>query len=366
MIVFKACIKIMLKNKIMLTVYFLVFTLMSVSMASSSSEKNNDMFDTKNVKVSIINNDNSQYADSLIKYIEENAKIVEIINTEEGIAEALFYRITEYVVDIPEGFGRAVEEGNDISIDKYQVAGTYSAVFMDDMINGFINRMKMAGADVSIDSGTKVIVEEATESNMKLALFNFAAYAIMANILTGVGALLSSFGKTDVRRRNIISPVSCVKIQIGQICGSVVFTDVIWLLMCIISVGLLGIVEIGIAEILMMINMLIFSLVMLSMGFFIGTLVQSENGRMICANVISLGFAFIGGVFVPTNMMGETVKIVGSFTPSYWYTKINDAILSVQEFTLSGMGDIWKYVGILILFAVAFIGMGMAATRRKQ
>lgn len=366
MTVFKASMKIFKRNWLLLSIYFLIFALMSLSMGIKAEDNANAAFETSNVKVSVINNDSSRYGESLENYLDKNTKLVDIVDSDEGIADALFYRYTEYIIRIPEGFGEKLEAGENVSIDKYQVAGSYSGVFMDNMINNYISGMKIYGADVPDINDTRVeIISEDKGENDKVYLFNFSAYSLMAIIILGVGALLATFNRADIRMRNLVSPVSGVRMSIIQIGACLFFMVIVWLLMTVAAVGIIGADNIQTADIYMIANTFIYAVVSLSIGFCIGTIIRSENGRTIATNVIALGFCFIGGVMIPVSMQGDSVKIIGSFTPTYWFTTANEALAGADKFTLGGLTEAWQAMAVEILFAVAFIAVGLAALRKR-
>lgn len=366
MTVFKACMKVFKKNSLLLAIYFVVFTLMSISASASSRENAEKAYETANVRVSVINNDDSPYGESLEKYLDDNAKMVEIVESEEGISDALFYRYTEYVIRIPEGFGEKLAAGENVTVDKYQVSGSYSGVFMDNMVNEYISKMKVYGPEVPETEGTKVeLAGEEKEDRGTIYLYNFASYCLMAIIMLGVGALLATFNRTDIRKRNLVSPVSGVKTGMLQIAACLIFTIIVWVLIIGMSIGIVGPDNIKSAEVYMIINTFVYSMVSLAMGFCLGSLVKSENGRNIVTNVVTLGFSFIGGVMIPLSMIGDNVKIIGSFTPTYWFVTANEALTEAESFAFESLGNVWQAMGIELLFFIAFIAIGMAGLRKR-
>lgn len=84
------------------------------------------------------------------------------------------------------------------------------------------------------------------------------------------------------------------------------------------------------------------------------------------ANVVSLGFSFLGGVFVPLELLGDTMKNIARFTPSYWYIQANNAIIGVEKFSDIDMGEFAKDCGVQLLFALAFFCVGLAVLRHKR
>lgn len=367
MTVFKACIKILRKNSLLLVIYFGIFTLMALSVARQTEKMAEKAYETEGVRLSVINRDDSEYAESLENYLSSKTELTDIVETEEGIADALFYRYTEYVVVIPDGFGDALASGGDVSIDKYEVSDSYSGVFMDNMINEYVKRMKIYGAAVPEQEETAVEMLGADEhENGSVYIGNFSAYSFMTIIIFGVGTILAAFRREDIRKRNMVSPVSGVRTAVSQMAAALMFTLAVWLLTITVSVLVLGRDRIDAAEVYMAFNMLIYAFVCLTMGFCISTVISSANGRNMVTNVIALGFSFIGGVMVPLDMLGENVKLIGSFTPAYWFVKANGVLAEATEFAASGLSAAWRYIGIELLFAAAFLTIGLAAARKQS
>ncbi len=366
MIVFKACFKILRKNGIMLGIYFFIFTFISFSIAKSKSNAAEEPIWEALVRVSVINEDNSSYGDSLEEFIKENGSYVDIMKSDEGISDALFYRYAEYIVKIPKGFGEAIENGGEPGLDKYEIAGSYSGRFMDNKINEYVSKLKLYGPNVPKSSGTEVeMLSEDNGENASVYLYNFASYALMFIVIFGVGALLSKFGEKEIHMRNAVSPMTPVKLGICQIGCCILFSLLVWICMSAVGFFVIGKENIGAAELLMTVNMLIFTLVCLAMGFFVSTLVSSENARTIVVNVLALGFSFIGGVMVPLEVISDKVKIIGGFTPTYWYVRANEVLSGLDSLDLSKAGEVWKFEGVQALFFAAFLTAGLASLKRK-
>lgn len=388
MTVFKACLKILNRLKFMILMYFVIFFIISINMSiTSSNEENTLSFQSSKVTIAVINNDKGEIGQYIYDYCKNIGNVKSIIETEEGISDGLFSRIVEYIIVIPENFTEDLLNEKDIKIDKYEVAGSYSGAFMDNKINGFITDIKNTIDYLKVDGDindlpqkaidhlenfkkydTKVSFyeEESSYQNNIKYHYNFAAYCIMAISILGVSSLVSKFSKEDIKKRNQVSPVSSHKFGRAQLLSGIILSVVIcglYFFMGIILYGEGAYVGTGIV---MAINMMLFSLVALSMGFLVSNLVKSPAGQSAAANVISLGFSFISGIFVGLEYLGNTVKIIGSFTPTYWYVTINEKLSLVKEMNIDVFKDISRPLGIEILFGIAFLAVGFAAAKRSK
>ena len=110
-------------------------------------------------------------------------------------------------------------------------------------------------------------------------------------------------------------------------------------------------------------NMLVYACVALSLAFLVSKLTQSEQILSMCANVISLGMAFLCGIFVPREFLSDTVMAIAHFLPAYWYANATDAIDNFASG--SSVSGIFVSMGVQMLFAVLFILVGVIVDRYK-
>jgi ABC-2 type transport system permease protein len=82
-------------------------------------------------------------------------------------------------------------------------------------------------------------------------------------------------------------------------------------------------------------------------------------------NTVGLGMSFLGGIFVPREILGESVLNVSRFLPTYWYVNAVDAIQNVGS-NHSLMRDIQISIGIEAIFAIAIFAVALVATRARS
>ena len=97
-----------------------------------------------------------------------------------------------------------------------------------------------------------------------------------------------------------------------------------------------------------------------------GNLFDSSATMGAFSNVVSLGFSFLGGIFVPLEFLGETMRNVAKFTPTYWYVRANDAVTSIKTFADIDMGELGLACGVQLLFAAVFFCVGLAVSKYKR
>lgn len=385
--VFRAYIKIIQKNLLLISINMLVFIGLSAAMSSSlNNNEGMNQYQSEKMKVAIINHDkNGDISSALCDYIDKNADVVEILETKEGIQDALFNRVAEYVITIPEGFSSDLLAGKDVKLDKMEIAGSFSGVYMDHMVDQFLNTVRIYSSQlgdqesletlvdrVELDLKQSVSVEfnhentSAGESNSIKYYFNFAVYSTMATAILGICTLVGTFNIKDIRRRNLVSPMKPMTLNLIQIAGNSLFMLVIWIVNLMVGFAIAGKTMLELKSMMMAANLFVVSFVALTMGFLVSVLIKSKNGQSAVANTVSLGFSFISGVFVPLELLGKSVKIIASFTPTYWYVKVNNEIANLAHYAPDDMKNIFYWIGIEILFGVAFLTLAMIISKQKS
>ena len=84
------------------------------------------------------------------------------------------------------------------------------------------------------------------------------------------------------------------------------------------------------------------------------------------SNIVSLGMCFLSGVFVPMSIMDKKVLQIAQFLPAYWYENVNETLSQYHIISGDVAVDVWKSMGIQIVFALAFLAMILAVSKYKR
>lgn len=115
----------------------------------------------------------------------------------------------------------------------------------------------------------------------------------------------------------------------------------------------------------MLANLAVSVLWTLGLTYLVSAVVKKENALSMASTVLALAVAFLGGMFVPLGFMGDGIKMVSHFVPSYWYVTALDLIDAGKAGT--NAAELLGRFGMQAAFMAAFfgIGMGLAAKNRK-
>jgi ABC-type multidrug transport system permease subunit len=91
----------------------------------------------------------------------------------------------------------------------------------------------------------------------------------------------------------------------------------------------------------------------------IGTLLFHFLSKWKVPAFLGSSFAFLGGTFVPLDILGDKVAAIGRFTPNYWCSTALTKIWNEG----AGLSDVIGSFGLELLFGVACLSIGLGFTR---
>ena len=384
--VYKAYFKIIKKNIGQLSIYLIIFLLFAIIFGKVSTSPKDTDFESTKVNISIINKDeNSKLISGLRDYLKENANIVDVGTSKEDLQDALFFREAEYIITIPKGFTKEILKGNkDINIEKTVIPNSTSEIYMDNLINRYLNTVKMYTSTIDNISQAKLVsnvnkdLSHTTDVKIKTYdndysnnascanYYNFFAYSMFAVLILGISLVMISFNNKDLKRRNLASALSMKNMNIQMVFANITYALVVWFVMIIASFIMFKNYMFTINGLLSLLNSFVFTLAALSISILISNLVTSRNALSAVVNVIALGSCFISGVFVPQQYLGDTVLSIAKFNPTYWYVKANDYIAILVNYSNENMRPIFMSMIIVLGFALAVYAVTLVVIKQKR
>lgn len=254
-----------------------------------------------------------------------------------------------------------------------------TGIFADNQIESYLTMVGMY-VDAGFDLAKSIIYAEESmradsvvefaggkdESAKDMAsyYFQYLPYIFICSMVCVLGPVLMIFNGRDLSARNKCSAMSFTKRNLYLLLGSftllIVVYGLIMLLAYLIYPDFMGTSK-GVYS---MVNALITILMSMSLAYLGAQIIQKETALNMFSNVIGLGFAFLGGLFVPLDIFGENVLKVSKFIPTYWYVKTNDAI---QNITGAGNlpADIMQGYFVQCIYVAAILFIGMLINRMK-
>lgn len=383
--VFKAFYKIVRENLGTILLYIFIFIFFAVFLTSSLGKKQEETFTDTKSNIALFNNDqDSPFLEGFEQYLTDNANIVEIGDDTKSLQDSFYFRHVEYIVTIPEGFTQDFLAGKNVTLDTATVPDSTTSVYLDNMINLYLNTARTylssldniseeqlvanIKKDLAISTPVTFLSSDATlENNGTVSYFyNYLSYSLLAIFISCIGLVLLVFNDTDLKKRNLCSPIPSRKISLQLFAGTMSFSIIIWIFMISLSFIMYSDVMFTFKGALYMLNSFALSLAAISIAFFIGSITKNRGVLSAATTAIPLGFSFIGGAFVPQQFISDTVLRIASFTPTYWYVLTNDSIATMSHFSWEKVMPLVVNMLIILGFAVAFLTITLVVLKQRR
>ncbi|MDL2276056.1 ABC transporter permease [Breznakia sp. OttesenSCG-928-G09] len=371
--VFKLFFQIINKNKV--SVFMTLFIAFAFSIIFVKS--NGDQFVIQKADIAIVDKDQSESSKALIKYMAGNTNVKDI--DEDMIEDALFYQDIEYVMYIPKGYEGQIKQNKEIALEKKQVPDSASAYIVDSYAESFTNTIrgyyahgdvsikeavKKANKDLALEVSSENIVGEKTEPIH--FYFNFLCYSFFCSLIWGIGAVMVSLNKVDIKRRNVVSPISNLKMNVQLSMGAGVLGVVLFVVSVIFAYVFFGDGMKATGSYLYILNLVALLFPCLGLSYLIGSAIKKAEAINGISNILCLGLAFLGGCFVPQSMLSDSVLMVSKFIPSYWFVNSNDRIYNLTSLDAKFVDPIFQNMAILIGFGILFFVLAILISKKTR
>lgn len=380
MTVFKAYFAIIRRNLSTILMYIGIFVGIAIVFQSSFKDSMpSSGFSSLKLKVAVIDRDGGVLADTLTKIMQRDQELIEIKDDPQVIQEELFYHNLEYILVIPEGAEAKLTAGEKAVSDISVPDSTFS-FYVESQVNSVLNQIRvcLAGGmsmenacekayEISGLSGEVSLVDLNGNAGM-LPDYNyywrFIPYAFLGSVIMTMSVIVMEFKKKDIRRRMQSSSVPFLTQNLVSFVSSAIIGAAIWGI-CVLFQAIIykGGIFSGPNSGYYLLNSIVFMIVALSLGYLTGFLAKGPASLSGLNNVFSLGLCFLGGVFVPMEMLGKDIEKYVQVLPTYWYSKINDLLGTYASLGTDMKHTIWTGLLIQLLFALACFGIALAIRR---
>lgn len=357
-----------------IALYFVIFAVLTMILSSPSSNEQTH-FEESELAVTIIDRDNSTLSKALTAHIDNSQELVGVEDNKEAWTDALFIRDTEYILIIPEGFEADTLAGNTDLLSNYKLPGSTAGTFIDMQVDEYMKTLTTfidlgASLDKAIESTSdafSVSGEVTLTGTEKMStyeqpahyyFFQYLPYIFICMVINGLGPVLMTFRKSEIKKRVDCSSTPLTSRNIMIIVSSIAFSLLLWVLFMLLGVTQYSEFVLTKDYLLLTLISLMYMVMSLAMTYLTIHFVKNENVLNMVSNIFGLGSSFLCGIFVPQELLGESVLAVGQFLPPYWYL---DAMHNVTDGNMSGYCvDMF----ILIGYTLAFLAIALAASKQ--
>lgn len=339
-------------------------------------------------KVAVINRGTgAEITTALTDFLGERSNIISINSDEKSIRDALFWRDVDYVLELPEGFEESVLSGEQPQLKTYNSPNDYVRLYVDQYVNRFLatyltyqqrlgdkstaDLLQMTTEDLKSETKIQSVQQESSNhAQTSMAwYFRFLSYPMMAAIATGMGMVLSRLMSDNLSFRNRVSSFSDTRRNLQVLLASLLYAALIWLVLLILGLIL---TKLPLSDLftprflLMLLSSFLYMAICMAVALLITSFTQKSAVVTAVVNVVGLGSSFLGGVFVPVEVMGNSILRIGRAFPAYWYTSAVRAVGEAAQMTQKALSDYWSGMGILTLMLAVLLSGSLLVNKVKR
>ena len=378
----KACGIIFKRHIVSFMLYFVIFMALAVIMPALGGAQYSTDFAAMKPNFTVINRDgDTPLSDGLAAYLGGRGHEVVLEDRKDALQDASFFHATDYIIILPQGFHDIFFSGGAVTAETVVTTESAKGYYADSLVNQYLNqaRMVQAAGETDEDALVSAVLRDLSgEADVVVKRFGSGApvnevyqvyarmlcYIIMVLLILSISNITSPFRRPDLRMRNLCAPIKPRSMSGQQIlCGALVSIGA-WLLLTALGFVIYGSKLSGAdgrIVTLILLNFFVMTIVALALAALISPLIKGPNSQNAVANFLSLGLSFLGGVFVPLDMLGEGVLAAARFTPAYWYATALNHICSLTSFTRDALAPVWQAMLTQLVFAAAIFCVALVA-----
>ena len=378
--VFNLCAKVTKRHLVSLGVYLGIFAVLAVMLTAFNNTSQSLSFEAVRPSAAIVNRDGeSALVRGLEDFLAGYADMVKLEDDREALQDARFFDAVDYILIIPQGFAKDFSQGGG-TLEKNTRFTSAEGRYADLLVNRYrqaapelseeeLLETVKADASVQAEVEKKSFLESQPIDESFQVYFRTLPYIMMAVLILAVTTVMMVFNKPDLRMRNLCAPVKLRHVNLQLALYNVCLGGVAWLVLCAMAFlfygGRIQGTDVRLV-LLILLNSICYLFVCLSVAFLLGNFVKDGGGQNIAANFISLGLSFLGGSFVPLELLGDSVLQVARYTPSYWYNHAVEAISGLVRFDSQALGPVFISMAIQTGFAAAVFSVALVISKFRR
>lgn len=382
--VFKTYFLILNRYKGTVFLYFAVFLSLTLIMAKVNGADTETTFEQERLDVAIVDEDKGSFSEAVEEYFGSYNNITTMKYDEEKITDALYWKKLDYVLVIPDGFSKELENGKWMDLSCMKVPGYFDSVYFESELQMYLQKLQILMHNgYTMEEAQKELMEvQKQEVKVTLAsfvnekqgdinthFFLYVPYLFIAVGVAGIGLVLLRLNDREVKERTECGALSMRNRVGGMVAAIAVFGILLYALVLIIDVILSkGSILRDIRLPWFLLNIFAMLLFGISLGFFAGMVAKNVDAMNAIVNVVSLVLCFLGGIFVPREFFGGGIGKVAKLVPTYWYVVNNEEIGQMTKATSAFVKNMLIQSGIVAAYAVVFFAVTLViiSARRKR
>ena len=359
-------IKIARKNKVMLISYLAILVVIT-SLISGSYE---DKYSKRILNIGIIKNEESQFGNSLIEYLDRENNIY-YYESQEAAELDLYTRFIDGIVEIPVDSEKSLLETNDSALRISTDITNSQSIFLERIVNkhslyykAMINAGQLDLQKLSTVLDEKAEVIFSTNQNVsEKKFYGFAVvygFVIKMILLKLLGDLSISFNKKNIQIRNRISAKSNFRIK-GEISLAQIIIAVLAFLLVTGLFLFLQFPEMLKSQSLgfYLLILFVWTIVIALFSNLINQISKTKSLNDVIGNALPVILMFLSGSVLPVEFMPDFIQNIAKFSPLFYYNK---GIMKISESNF----NIGSELLIIGAFGIAFYLMSLYLNKERK
>lgn len=400
MSIFRNVLRITARHPVYLAVYVVALSMMSlfVGLASVRTGSSADAAGEAGAHrvledpVAVIDRDGSEASRALTAYLAGSYELTDIADEPFALQDALARGEAACILIIPEGYGERLIQAARAGAELPELgsASGYSPQAGPLLSQSAGRWVSMTAATAKLDPAAsmgevldsmRAVQDERAPVEVERAeggssvdglqvFLRLSGYSIVSSIVVCAGVSLTALAEEEVRRRGACAPVPLWRQAAQQLAGCAVVALGVWAWTCGLGVFAFrdAVAQLGPTRtVLALASMLAYALVPLAISFLLTRFQLGETGLNACGNIIGMAMSFLGGVWVPLSLVGDSVRAAARFSPAYWANEsMARALGGTGAISAEAVASCAVGIGIVLLFSVAIAAVGLAVGKARQ
>lgn len=328
------------------------------------------------INIGIVDSDKSQTSE----FVQASLKKQQGFNVneikEQDINNLFSEKSISVAIEIKEGFEKSIINENISKIKVTAVEDDGIGNLIKDLIN--IEMTNIRDISLASDNNEKVYYEAISDysnSNsvsIKKESLNdlhhdysfsqtFIGFLIMFMLIRGMRTAYRIFDEKDenIYMRIFMAPVKASEYYIASIISGYL-SILIQAILGVLSIKVLNL-EAGLNNIELFVILALVGLVSVSLALCCSSFAKNRSEASNIFNFANILILMVGGAFIPLEIMPPLIEKISYFTPVRWAM---ESIVAIQQG--SSFSETYKYLFIILLFAIAFFVIGAYKTSKEE
>lgn len=360
-------------------IYFAIFCILLFVFSRFAGKDRETAFQASRMNIVIQDEDASVLSAALSEYLAKENNV--LAEPEEALlSEMLFYGKADYVLYVKDGFEERFLAGDaQCGLERQSIKA--NVAFLNQKIELFFRYVRgelaigkgikeACAAAVSIcETQAETVFSEGEKGSYETVpgyyYFTYLSYILPSVLILVLGPIIHAFYKKDVKMRTDCGLVSVRRQNLTIVGGISIVALLFWALLLLMGILLYRKDFTAAAFLFGVLNSFLLLLVSIGISVIIGMLVKGDDALNGASNLVSMGMAFLCGVFVPGELLPDYVNKMAEFLPVSWYMK-NVKLLFESGGILENAEVFFKNGAVILGFAAAAFCILLVVVKRKK